>query len=634
MPRAEPGRNRDPRHAVSQNGDPWRRLFARCFALALGCSTIACSRDPAVDATADRGSVVGETVPAGANASGPLAVPGADPAAVHGAEASANGEIAWREGDRFRDVTAETGIDSRFSSGREAGEYAIIESLGGGVASFDYDRDGKADLMFAGGGRLDRQIVSGAPCGLFRNLGDWRFREATDDAGVSADRYYNHGIHPADFDGDGFVDLAISGYGGVQLFRNQGDGTFVEAGHWVSDNRHPWSSSLAWADFDGDGHLDCYVTHYVDWSWDNHPKCPGPTGVPREVCAPREFAGVSDVIYFNDGAGGFRPRRESVGLVPGGKGLGVVAGDVNLDGHVDLYVGNDTTDNFLYLNRGDGSFRETAVLAGVSGDASGVNTGSMGVALQDLDGDGLPDIWVTNFERELFALYRNEDAGIFSHVSRSAGMAGIAGLYVGFGTVLADLDLNGDRDIVVANGHVSYHSPRSPFAQEPLLLINRGDGRFRQSDRGDYFRRAHTGRGLIHVDLDDDGSWDLVFTHLEEPAAVLRGTPPTHSRWATVRLVGRDSNRDAIGANVWIDTDRGPRRTMLNGGGSYLSHSDTRIRLVAPPVSDEPEPQASLSPVAPVVHIRWPSGLEQSVPFPPFESQSVWVEGERPLVIR
>ena len=602
--------------------------------MAFACSTIACSRDRPVDVTADRESAARETVQEGTVPPGPVAVPGREAAPDLGGGAGADGDALGRAGDRFRDVTAATGVAFRFSSGREAGEYAIIESLGGGVAAFDYDRDGKADLMFAGGGSLESRAVKGAPCGLFRNLGDWRFREATGEAGVSAARHYNHGVHPADFDGDGFIDLAISGYGGVQLFRNQGDGTFVEAGHWVSDDRHPWSSSLAWADFDGDGHLDCYVTHYVDWSWDNHPTCPGPAGVPREVCAPREFAGVSDVIYFNDGAGGFRPRRESVGLVSGGKGLGVVAGDVNLDGHVDLYVGNDTTDNFLYLNQGDGSFRETAVLAGVSGDASGVNTGSMGVALQDLDGDGLPDIWVTNFERELFALYRNEDAGIFSHVSRSAGMAGIAGLYVGFGTVLADLDLNGDRDIVVANGHVSYHSPRSPFAQEPLLLINRGDGRFRRSDRGDYFRRPHTGRGLIYVDLDDDGSWDLVFTHLEEPAALLRGSPPAHGRWATVRLVGRESNRDAIGANVWIETAAGPRRTLLNGGGSYLSHSDTRIRLVDPPDSDESESRAGSSPSAPVVQIRWPSGLEQSVPFPPFGSQSVWVEGETPLVVR
>lgn len=526
----------------------------------------------------------------------------------------------------FIDRTSQTGIDFSFQSGRSAGEYTILESLGGGVAAMDYDLDGNIDLMFAGGGSLDNRTVAGQSCGLFRNLGQWSFRHNTAATATEAAEFYNHGVFPGDFDGDGLPDLAISGYGGVQLLRNQGDGTFSHFTTLITHQSHPWSTSLAWADFDGDGHLDLYVTHYVDWSWENHPHCRGVRGIPREVCAPREFRGVSDVLYFNDGRGGFRPANQDAGLVAGGKGLGVIAGDINLSGATDIYVANDTTDNFLYLNDGQGTFRETAILAGVSGDPSGVNTGSMGVALQDLTNDGLPDLWVTNFERELFALYRNEGAGLFSHISRSVGLAAIEGLYVGFGTVLIDVDLDGNRDIVVSNGHVSYHSPDTRFAQQPLLLINQGDGRFRQSEQVGYFAGAYTGRGLAHTDLDNDGSWDLVFTHLEEPVSVLQGAPPPHSRWALVQLVGQESNREAVGATVRVVTPQGEQLYLATAGGSYLSHSDSRIRLLLPEkTQDDPEVES-------VVQVRWPSGLEQNFPLPPAKANVVWVEGQAEFV--
>ncbi len=552
----------------------------------------------------------------------------------------------------FTDVTSQTGVRFVFHSGREADEYAIIESLGGGVAAVDFDLDGNLDLWFAGGGDLADRQVTGRACGLFRNLGEWSFADTTAHAGCQAAAFYNHGTFAADFDGDGFADLAISGYGGVQLLRNQGDGTFELADHWVTHPSHPWSTGLAWADYDGDGHLDCYVTHYVDWSWDNHPHCSGGSAVPREVCPPREFQGVSDVIYFSDGRGGFRPLQAEVGLVASGKGLGVVAGDINLDGATDLYVANDTTDNFLYLNDGDGRFREAAILAGVSGDASGVNTGSMGLVLADLNQDRLPDIWVTNFERELFALYRNEGQDLFSHVSRGAGIAAIEGLYVGFGTVAIDLELDGYQDLVVANGHVSYHSSKTPFRQQPLLLRSQGDGRFHRAEHEGYFAESHSGRGLAHVDLDNDGSWDLVFTHLEEPAAILRGSPPPHDRWALVQLVGRDANREAVGATVRVSGPGVDGVYSTYGGGSYLSHSDRRIRIVAPPARSEAIANADPSPHVPAgqgirahsdgtssadvevwVHVHWPSGLEQKYPFPAAASSVLWVEGQPEFVL-
>lgn len=518
--------------------------------------------------------------------------------------------------DLFVDISSCLQVGALYHSGRQEGQYAIIESLGGGVAAWDFDLDGHMDLVFAGGGDLNDRQCRGRACKLMRNLGNLQFASVTEQANCRADLFYNHGVFPGDFDGDGFPDLAISGYGGVQLLRNQGDGTFSELEPWVSHPHHPWSTSLAWADFDGDGLLDCYVTHYVNWSWENHPLCSGGSGVPREVCPPRQFDAVSDVIYFNLGQGDFQPRDQDVGLVPGGKGLGVVVGDINMNGHSDIYVCNDTTDNFLYWNDGNGRFTEAGVLAGVSGDPAGVNTGSMGVALADVNHDGLPDLWVTNFERELFSLYRNEGGGLFSHVSRSAGIGAIGGLYVGFGTVIIDPLADARPHIFVANGHVSYHAPLTPFRQTPLWLASEGNGRFVQVPAEGYFSQPHSGRGLIHVDLDNDGGWDLVFSHLEEPPGVLQGRQPPHDRWAMVQLVGRDSNREAIGASLRLQGPEGEHLYLVCGGGSYLSQSDRRLRIVAP---GEPHlVQAT---------VRWPSGQEETFDFPQPRSTTVWVEG-------
>jgi enediyne biosynthesis protein E4 len=522
----------------------------------------------------------------------------------------------FREGEYYREITERTGISFAYESGRSAGEYAILESLGGGVGAFDFDRDGQIDLMFAGGGKLDNREVTSLPCALFRNRGEGKFEEVTELAGVRADAFYNHGIFPCDFDHDGFPDFAVSGYGGVQLFQNQGDGTFRQIATLESHETLPWSTSLAWGDFRGDGNLDLYVTHYVDWSWDNHPLCPGPRGVPREVCAPREFRGLTDAIYFSDGAGGFVREVDSVGLVPEGKGLGVTLADLNGNGHLDIYVANDTTDNFLYLNDGTGRFRETAILAGVSGDDVGVNTGSMGVLAADLLGNALPDIWVTNFERELFGLYRNEGGGLFSHVSRAAGMAVLGGLYVGFGTVAVDIDFDGHLDLVVANGHVSYHSEQTPLQQRPLILRNQGGGRFRLLEQGGYFARRHTGRGLAYADLTNKGSWDLIFTNVDEPVAILEGRPPPHDRWLMVRLIGRESNRDAIGTTIRVETSTGEKLWMHNGGGSYLSQSDSRLLLVVPPGEEPVE-----------ARVRWPSGRDELFPLDKWARQVAWQEG-------
>ena len=504
----------------------------------------------------------------------------------------------------FEDVTEQLGLDFTYSNGRNAGEYAILESLGGGVGVFDFDNDGWMDLMFAGGGRLDKQTVTGLPGALYWQQ-NGKLLDVSQAARLKTGRWYQHGVFPADYDNDGFVDVAISGYGGIQLFHNQGDGTFVEQPWTTPDDS--WSTSLAWGDFSGDGALDLYVPHYVDWSWDNHPECF--TGNPRrrEVCAPRDFHGLDDRIYFALGDGRLEDATKSAGLKAAGKGLGAVAADLDADGDTDIYVANDTTDNFLYLNDGNGVFREEAILNGVSGDDAGVNTGSMGIAVGDSNQDGMLDIWVTNFERELFAMYRNEGQAFFTHTSRSAGLEALGGLYVGFGTTFLDFDHDGDQDLVVTNGHVSYHSKHSPYLQEPLLMENVGNGRYqRVTDAGGYFREVLSGRGVARFDMNNDGWWDLVFHHSEQPARVLRGLPTEQEgSWALIQLTGIHSNRDGIGATVTLQ--EGSKVTVFSrsGGGSYLSQNDPRKLLVIHGSAADAQ-----------IVVRWPTGLEEVFPFP------------------
>lgn len=518
----------------------------------------------------------------------------------------------------WRDVTKRTGLEFSFESGRSAGEYAIVESLGGGASSFDYDRDGLLDLMFAGGGQLQNKTVTSRSCGLFRNIDALEFVEVTELADAGAKRYYNHGIFPGDFDNDGFPDLAVSGYGGVQLLRNQGDGTFIHFA--LSQSTDPnskfptWSTSLSWGDFDGDGNLDLFVPQYVDWSWDNHPNCSIDTAGRREVCPPKEFSGLDDAVWHNDGQGGFVAQSKEIGLASGGKGLGSVVGDMDGDGDLDIYVANDTTNNFLYINDGTGHFVEKGILAGVSGDDAGVNTGSMGVVLDDADGDGRPDIWVTNFERELFALYRNDGDNLFSFVSRTSGLASLGGLYVGFGTVMLDYDFDGDRDIAVANGHVSYQPAQGSYKQTALLIENVGGGRFRRIRPGGYFEQEHTGRGVACADLDNNGVPELIFSHTEEPVSILSNTN-SPARWAMVDLIGRHSNRDAIGASIEYSSGNLKYLYQRNSGGSYLSHSDARFQLFVPDDYNEIE-----------VTVRWPSGTEQTLPFPAIGELTRWLE--------
>jgi hypothetical protein len=280
---------------------------------------------------------------------------------------------------------------------------------------------------------------------------------------------------------------------------------------------------------------------------------------------------LPDVCYRSNGDGTFRDVSAEVGVNPTGKGLGVLAADINLDGHIDIYVANDTTDNFLYLNDGHGKFEEVGLMSGVALDDRGVANGSMGIDLCDYNQDGLPDIWVANYERETFALYRNEGRGQFLHASKLTGITALGQLVVGFGTACMDLDRDADEDIVVACGHMLMYPTTTPRDQIGLMLENHNHHFKRVSyPEGHYFATPHQAKGLIAADLDNDGDVDLAVAHTNAPAALLRNDV-TQGSWLAAQLVGTHSNRNGIGAWLVLRTSAGDMLRLIKGGGSFMS---------------------------------------------------------------
>jgi enediyne biosynthesis protein E4 len=522
------------------------------------------------------------------------------------------------------DRTEGSGIQFVYDNGRAAGFHTIIESLGGGIGLLDFDGDGHYDVFCPGGGEFDSQKnPSGLPSALFRSLGDWQFVDVTTGSGAGQAPHLTHGCAAADYDNDGFTDLLVTGFGGLQLFHNQGDGTFEEVSQSVGMTDTLWSSSAAWADYNGDQELDVYVAHYVNWGPDDahNPQCPGPMPGQREICSPRRFEPLPHIIYYSNGDGTFRDATSEAQLVvaPGkcGKGLGVVAGDLDLDGDVDIYVANDTVDNLFYLNDGHGVFEEVAMLRGVARDANGHATGSMGTDIGDYNLDGLPDIWHANFEQESFSLYRNDGNAQFLHVSQGTGITALGKLYVGFGTVFADVDRDGDEDFVVSNGHVINYPKGAPLRQEPLLLIN-DHGRFTKAvfPPDNYFSLPHRGRGVVSSDLDDDGDLDFAFSHNDgERNALIENETPPAGDWLRVRLIGTRSNRDAIGARLVLHTSAGDQLRLVKGGGSYESQSDLRPFWGIPAGAKVES-----------ISIHWPAGNDQDYPLGEANQSPVIIE--------
>ncbi len=502
----------------------------------------------------------------------------------------------------FVNVWPDQKLEFTYQNDREAGELSILETLGGGTAVFDYDRDGLLDLFYTGGGRFENKTTTGAPSLLLRHTGEFQFVDKTNAAKMDLAAFFSNGCAVGDYDNDGFQDVIVTGYGGSILWKNMGDGTFEETSIRAGLRDCYWGSSAGWGDFNGDGLLDLYLTQYTDWSFQNHPECHLTPGKP-DVCSPHSFKGVGDLLFINRGDGTFSNESKIAGLVPEGKGLGVILADLDNDSDLDAYVCNDTVENFLYLNDGKGKLEEVGFINGAAVDDTATPNGSMGIDIMDYNLDGLPDLWVANYEKEAFALYRNDGEAQFLHVSNDTGVTSIGNLFVGFGTACADFDWDGDEDIVVANGHVAYFSNNSPFRQEPLYLENRR-GRFVQLtyDDSSYFGQRYTGRGLALADFNEDGNLDIAISNFSDPPAILKNTSATKGQWLSVRLIGTRSNRDAIGTRLVLHTSAGDQVRQIKGGGSYLSSSDLRVHWGIP-----------TGVTIKGISIYWPRGVQQKL---------------------
>jgi hypothetical protein len=500
----------------------------------------------------------------------------------------------------FEDVTAACGIDHTYRDGQEAGLYAILESLGGGVGLLDYDGDGRLDVFLPGGGSLDETTISGLPGKLYRNLGDWKFEDVTASVVPEQAIFYTHGCAVADYDRDGWPDLLVTGWGRVALYHNEpADAADETKGRRLAERAAAagltpitWGTSAAWADFDGDGYPDLYLCQYVDWSLSNNPRCNGySSGIERDVCPPGQFVGLPHLLFRNNADGTFSEIGKEAGLrvlgvtddkgnqVGMGKGLGVVAADFNDDARPDLYVANDTVDNFLYLNRDKFKFEEVGLLSGVARDDRGMANGSMGIAVGDYNRKGRASLFVTNYENEMHALYRNLGHDSFHHSTSAAGIAALGQKFVAFGTSFIDLDHHGWQDLIVANGHVIRHPANTTLAQGPVLLRNTGEERFQDISQrgGSYFEGKHIARGLAVGDLDNDGRQDVVISHINQPVTILRNMADTaENHWLGLSLTG-GGGRDLVGTKIVVEAGGKRFTRFIVGGGSYLSAHDPRV---------------------------------------------------------
>lgn len=510
---------------------------------------------------------------------------------------------------RFREVAAEWGVDFRHHHGGSGKRY-MVESMVGGVVIFDFDRDGDEDLMFIDGGVLPGYEGEKPRSRLYRNEGG-RFIDYTDRSGIDFGGY-GCGAVSGDYDGDGDLDLYVTAFGANALFENRGDGTFTDRTAETGVGETLWSAGASFVDVDRDSDLDLYVVNYVDFALDNHKFCGDERSGLQGYCNPDSYNGEKDVFFRNLGGGVFEEQTAAAGFEgPIGAGLGIVAGDLDNDGWVDLYVANDSDPNLLFLNKGDGTFDDLSLMSGTAYGNVGMPEAGMGVDLGDVDVDGLLDVVVTNFELETNALYKNLGGGLFTDARFSNNVAEASLLQLTFGVDLADFDNDGDLDLMLANGHIldnaAEFNKRSRYAQENQVLENLGDGRFQLVEEPG-FEEVLVSRGLATGDLDGDGDLDAAIINTGAEAVVYENLLPAGSDWLRLDFAGGGENSHGIGTRAVVGGRGGGQLDEVRTSSSYLSQNALTLHfgLRAAPADARTVP----------VDVLWASGRRQRLELP------------------
>ncbi len=515
---------------------------------------------------------------------------------------------------RFLDITKGSGVEF-VSAPSETSQKYLPTTMLGGVAMLDYDSDGLLDLFFVNGAQVRDPMPAGAVPDksnprywdrLYRNLGDGRFEDVTEKAGLRGS-FYGQGAAVGDYDNDGDPDLYVTGIQRNALYRNEGDGSFREVAEQAGAAGGGWSTSAAFVDFDADGLLDLAVARYVEWSFAKNPYCGDRAAARRSYCHPDEFVPLPALLYRNRGDGTFEDVSKQTGLGASlQKSLGIAINDYDGDGRIDLFFANDSWPQHLFRNGRDG-FAEQGLALGVAYDDDGRDFGGMGTDFQDYDNDGRPDLFVNALSRQGYHLYRNE-GGAFAEVSIAAGVAEATRLTSGWGATFLDFDNDGWKDLFVAQGHVMDNieitQPGLRYREPPMMLRNEG-GKFRDVSMrlGAAFQEPLAARGSAVGDLDNDGSLDLVVYRNGGPPLILRNEGARGEHWLLVELEGVASNRDAIGAVIRVVADDGSEQYVtVSATGGYLSARDRRAHFGL-------RANARVK----LMEIRWPSGLRQKL---------------------
>jgi hypothetical protein len=508
----------------------------------------------------------------------------------------------------FTDATAAAKITWTHDNLATPEKY-LIEAMGGGGAFLDYNQDGLMDIFLVNSGATQiHKPKSPIRNALYRNNGDGTFTDVTTKAGLEG-KGFGQGVAVGDFNNDSYPDIYVTNFGKNTLYQNNCDGTFIDVTDKAKVGGNQWSTSAAFFDYDNDGFLDLFVCNYMEWDFSKNVFCGESKPGYRSYCHPNNFKGVSETLYRNNGDGTFADVTKKAGIeTTDGKGLGVVCADINGDGLLDIFVANDAVRNFLFVNNGNGTFTESALIAEVAYSMAGKPQSGMGCDLGDIDGDGLSDLVVTNIELEPNNIFHNNGDNTFNDITINAGLAQVALLFSGFGVRFVDYDNDGDLDLVIANGHPldNIHLFRDgvTWAERPFVHDNTGGGRFVDvsNERGEAMKKRYSARGLAMGDFDNDGDEDFLLVQNGGPPVLLRNDGGNQNNWLGLHLIGTKSNRDAVGARVTVIAGDLKIVRQIVGGSSYCSAHDPRLLIGIGKRSKVDS-----------IEIRWPSGTVDKI---------------------